>query len=254
MSTVARIAPLPKPSCVFGEREHVVPQARLAVRLELRQVEVRAAAGVELRAPAVEGVEAKVEQARTHRRTVEQRVLLDEVPPAWTDDERRDLFVQGVALLACVERDRPGDRVQQVALAFDDVLPGRGVRVLEIGHEDARARVEGVDHHLPVDRPRDLDPPLAQVGRRLGDAPLGFAHLARLGEKVRQLAGLQTLPALGPCGEQLAAPRLELALQKADEGKCFRRKDLGRSRNGRASDRDPRRRHSHLSFPSIAAR
>jgi hypothetical protein len=146
---------------LFGEREHVVPEARLVMRLELRQVQVRAAAGVELRAPAVEGIEAEVEQARTHRRPVDQRVLLDEVPPARTHDERRRLLDQGVALLACVERDRPGDRVQQVALAFDDVLPGRGVRVLEIGHEDARARVESVDHHLPVDRACDLDAPLA---------------------------------------------------------------------------------------------
>ena len=44
--------------------------------------------------------------------------------------------------------------------------PGRRVRVLEVGHEHLRARVEGVDHHLAVDRAGDLDAAVLQLGRR----------------------------------------------------------------------------------------
>ena len=51
-------------------------------------------------------------------------------------------------------------------------VPGRRVRVLEVRHEDLRARVERVDHHLPIGRARDLDAPVLEVGGRLGDAPL----------------------------------------------------------------------------------
>ena len=140
------------------------------------------------------------------------------------------------------------------ALPVDDVRPRRRVRVLEVGHEDARAGVERVDHHLPVDRAGDLDAALAQVRRRLGHAPVAVADLARLGQEVGQLAGASRCPALGARGEQLAPPRAELALQQGDELERFGREDLGRARCRGSSDRDPgRRRHRHLRIPSIAA-
>ena len=69
-------------------------------------------------------------------------------------------------------------RVDQVRLALDHVRPGRRVRVLEVGHEDLRARVERVDHHLPLGRAGDLDAPVLEVGRRLGDLPVALADLA----------------------------------------------------------------------------
>ena len=47
-------------------------------------------------------------------------------------------------------------------------VPGRGVGVLEVGHEDVRAGVQGVDDHLPVGRAGDLDAPVEQVRRRIG--------------------------------------------------------------------------------------
>ena len=49
---------------VLGEREDVVPEPRLEVALELRQVEVRAGAAVELLARVVEDDEAEVEERR----------------------------------------------------------------------------------------------------------------------------------------------------------------------------------------------
>jgi len=72
---------------ILGERDHVMPEACLEMRLQLRQVEVRPAARVKLRrGPAVEGVEAEVEQTGAERRAVEHGVLLDEVPAARADE------------------------------------------------------------------------------------------------------------------------------------------------------------------------
>ena len=181
-------------------------------------------------------------------------MLLDEVPAARADDERRGLLVQRIVLLAGVERDRSRAGVDEVGLAVDDVLPRRRVRVLEVGHEDARTRVERVDHHLAVDRPRDLDAALAEVGGRLGDAPVRVADGARLRQEVRQLTGPEPVPALGAGGEQLAAGRIELALEGGDEVERLGRQDLGRSSCRGANDRDPGRRgHRHLRIPRMAA-
>ena len=160
-----------------------------------------------------------------------------------------------VALLAGVERDRAARRVAHVRLAVDAVLPRRRVRVLEVGHEDARARVERVDHHLAVDGAGDLDAALAQAGGRLGHAPVAFADLARLGQEVRQLARAEPLPALGARRKELSPPAVELAVEEGDELERLRREDLDRATRRRSDDRDPARRsHRHLRIPTLSVR
>src|SRR6266545_4855771 len=89
------------------------------------------------------------------------------MPAARPDQQRCDLVLQAVLLRPGVQRDRAVNGIDQVRLAFDTVPPGRRVRILEIGHEHPGARVQGVDHHLPLDRTRDLDPPIEQIARRL---------------------------------------------------------------------------------------
>ena len=61
---------------------------------------------------------------------------------------------------------------------------------------------------------------------RGGDAPVAGANVRRLGQEVRQLAGVEALEALGPAGEQLDAPRAELALQVGQEGLCLVGEDV----------------------------
>ncbi len=65
---------------------------------------------------------------------------------------------------------RAAHRVHAARLPGDHVGPGRRQRVLEVGHEDPRARVERVDHHLGLGGTGDLDPPIVEVragrGRR----------------------------------------------------------------------------------------
>ena len=186
---MARIRPRPAAERVLGEVEGVVPEPRLEMALELGQVEVRARAGGAQPLGAMEHVEAEVEQPGRHRLAVDEDVLLEQVPAARPDEQRGDLVVQAVLLLARVERDRALDRVDQVRLALDAIRPGGRVRILEVGHEHLRAGVERVDHHLPIDRPRDLDAAVLEVGGRLGDAPRAvLADVLRLREEVGQPA------------------------------------------------------------------
>ena len=79
--------------------------------------------------------------------------------------ERELRATRGELLERRRERQAELDGVDQVRLADDTVLPGRRVGVLEVGHEDPGARVERVDHHLPVGRPGDLDSAVREVGR-----------------------------------------------------------------------------------------
>lgn len=47
--------------------------------------------------------------------------------------------------------------------------PGGGIGVLKVSHEDTGTRVEGIDDHLAVNRPRDLDPAVLKVCWQLAD-------------------------------------------------------------------------------------
>ena len=202
------------------------------MRLELRQVEEAAAAVV-----VAEEVEAEVEQAGRDRRAVDLEVPLLEVPAARTHEQRRRLVVQRVLLLARIQGDRPLERVREIHLAFDAVLPGRRVGVLEVGHEHLGARVERVDHHLPVDRARDLDPAVLDLRRHGLDAPVALADVPRLGQEVRQLTVAQPLRAGLPRREQLPAPRAELALQAGQErARVFGEDLLGEGRHRETLD------------------
>src|SRR5262249_1770744 len=122
------------PEPVLCEAEDVVPEPRLVVRLELREVE-------EPPVPAVvaKEVETEVEQRARHRAAVALEVALLEVPASRPYEEDRDLVVEAIPLAAALELDRALERVGQVALPLDAVGPRRGVRVPEVGHEDLRA-------------------------------------------------------------------------------------------------------------------
>ncbi len=121
-----------EPELALGEVEDAVPEARLEMAFELRDVEPRALT-------VVEDVEPEVEERSGDRLTVDEHVLLREVPATRPDDEDGRIVTELVALPVLLELDRPLDGVFQVDLALDDVAPGGRVRVLEVGHEDARA-------------------------------------------------------------------------------------------------------------------
>ncbi len=182
MSTVRFDGPARDGEQVLCAEEDVVPEAGFEVGLDLGEIEVRAgAAGHEL-VRVVEEVEAEVEEGAGHGFAVDDDVALFEVPAARADEEHGGVVDEGVVLVGggVVEGDGAADGVDEVELAVEEVLPGGRGGVFEVGHEDARAGVEGVDDHLAVDGAGDLDAAVLEVGGDGRDGPFGFADLACL--------------------------------------------------------------------------
>ena len=171
MRTVARTVPCGMPSRCSDEGEDVVPEPGLEVALRLRQVEVRAAAAVEQLLRVVEEVQAEVDQRADDGGAVDHEVLLVEVPAAGAhhDGGETPVGAQRVLLALRVrEGDGPADRVAEVDLAADHVVPVGSTRVLHVGQPDPGAGVEGVDRHLAVGRAGHLDAAVDEVRRRRG--------------------------------------------------------------------------------------
>ena len=156
--------------------------------LELRQVEIRTAARARA-APSRCG-RSRARSRRCRReigRAVDQDVLLGQVPAARAHEQRRGLLAAARSALPSGGRevDAAANRVAQVDVALDVVVPLRRVRVLEVGHEDAGARVERVDDHLAVDRAGDLDAAIGDVGgqRRRRSSRPRVSHASRAGNR-----------------------------------------------------------------------
>jgi hypothetical protein len=134
---------------------------------------------------------------------VDLDVLLEQVPAARPHEQRRDLSFRRYSLaLGRGEADGPGDGVAQVDLALDEVVPGRGHRVLEVRHEDPRAGVQGVDDHLAVDRPGDLD---AAVRRSAGISPTASRRRGSPPSRAGSRASCRVdLGLARPCGARAA--------------------------------------------------
>ncbi len=203
---------------VLRHHEDVVPQPRLEVALELRQVEVRPRAARDQLLRVVERVEREVEDPARDRLAVDLHVLLRQVPAARAHEQHGELLAQPVDLpFRRRELDPAADRVGEVDVALDVVVPARRVRVLEVRHEDARARVERVDDHLAVDGAGDLDAAILDVGGDARAGPVAVAHRARLREEVGQLAGVELRLPLRAHRQELGPARPERALQLRGE-------------------------------------
>ena len=248
MRTVALIEPLREAELVLGEVRR--RRSRAAPRGGSRASGGRGTGRCPCRASrraVVEEVEAEVEEAARDRSPSTSTCRSGRCQPRGRTSSVAGLVVQPVRLLAGVELDRPLDRVDQVRLALDDVPPGRGVRVLEVGHEAARARVEGVDDHLAVDRAGDLDAAVLEVGRDRRDAPVALADVARLGQEVGQLAGVDPRLALGARGQELASRGVEATVQLGDERERIRAQELLVAALDGAREAQPRRRPPYRS-------
>src|SRR6202044_3898835 len=134
-----------------------------------------------------------------------------QMPATRPHDQGRELLMwpQAVDLLVRRQLDRSAHRVGEVDLTLDHVGPSRGVRVLEVGHEHLRARVERVDHHLALDWASDLDPPVAQGVWGCRGAPVTLTHRCGLYQEVRALACIEADLALVTLREQFAPCVLE---------------------------------------------
>ncbi len=93
---------------VLRHHEDVVPQPRLEVALELRQVEVRARAARQQLLRVVEEIEREVEDAARDLRAVDQHVLFRQVPAARAHEQHGGLLGEPVALALRRRRSRCG--------------------------------------------------------------------------------------------------------------------------------------------------
>ncbi len=233
----------------LGEEEDVVPQARLVPVLQLGQVEVGAVARVDLPLGAVEEVQAEVDEGRGQGPAVELQVLFEEVPAARPDHDGRELLAEAVLLaLRGSEVDAPLDGVEQGQLAADDVGPGRGGGVLEVGHPDLGAGVQGVDGHPSLGRAGDLDAAVGEAGRGRGDAPVRVLAEGAGGEReVERGAAGQVARAAVAFLEDLQAAVRERGVEPADELQGLGGQDLLVALTRRTEDLDAagQRREGH---------
>ena len=96
---------------VLRHDEHIVPQARFEVRLQLWQIEKRAVATRNLLFSVVEHKQREIEDAAMHSRAVDQHMLLFEMPAARTHLQRRDLLVKFVSFAFLLQRQRAANRL-----------------------------------------------------------------------------------------------------------------------------------------------
>ena len=154
--------------------EDVVPETRLEVALELGEVEVRPR-------PLRQEASARCGRSRGRSRRGFPRQGLPSTRRCFSRrcqprGRTKRIAVFSLRRYALPLRgavvDRPVDGVAEVALTLDAVRPRRRVGVLEVGHEDARAGVQRVDDHLPVDRTGDLHAAVVELRRNRRDLPL----------------------------------------------------------------------------------
>src|SRR5206468_2910778 len=211
---------------LLREPEHLVPEASLQMALHLRQVEVRAGPAGSKLLRVVEEVEPEVHQAPRDRYAVDDHVLLRQVPTTGPNQKGRGLPVQTVFLsFGTRELQGPPHRVEQVQLALDDVPPRGRVRVLEIGHEHLGARVQGIDHHLPIGRPGDLDLSIVQVRGKRSNLPRPLTDRGRLRKEFEHVAAIDPNLALCAAMQEILTRPIEVAMQVREERESFAGED-----------------------------
>ena len=169
-------------------------------------------------------------------------VGLAQVPPAGAHHDGRGALGRDLVALALGAREGelPADRVAQGELSPDDVPPGGARGILLIGQPHLRTRVQGIDRHLRVRRPGDLDPAVLEPGAGAGDPPLRV--LADVGgvvaeARVAAVADLEPAPHAGR--EPVVAPTAEAGVQRRDEGDGIRGEDLVEALVHGAEDLEP---------------
>ena len=225
---------------ILRHHKHVVPQPRLKVAFHLRQVEVRPAAVRQQGFGVVKEIHTEVEQAARHGLAIHAHVLLKQVPAARAHQQRRHRAVQAIfAAIGVGELDPAVDRIAQVDVPLDVIVPGGRVGVLEVGHEYFRARVQRVDHHLAVDWPGDLYPSVLQISRDGRGHPVAGANVGGFGKEVGQRAGVDRGLAGFARFEQRFAAGVKRALKRCDKINGLRRQHGCEFIADSAQDLDP---------------
>ena len=116
------------------------------------------------------------------------------MPSARAHHQRRDPFIQFVAFAFRTRKaDRPADRILEIDMPVEIVVPSRRVGILKVRHEYARAGVQSVDDHLAVHWPGDFYSTIHQVLPDRRNPPLALADRCRFGQEIGQLPAIDLL-------------------------------------------------------------
>jgi len=148
-----------------------------------------------------------------------QKVLFVQMPASRPRKQSCRIGPKLIALsLRTLELNGSTNCVPQIVLAFDVVIPGRRIRVFEVGHEHIGAGVQRVDDHLAIDRPGNFHAAVAQIPRDGRYFPVACTDCSRLRQKIRKLA-LIDFPLHGSApGQQFLPPGFEASRQLQQEG------------------------------------
>src|ERR1017187_5215486 len=195
---------------VLRETEYFVPEARLEMVLQFWQIEVRAGSLFDQGVSIVEKEQPKVEEGPGDGLPVNQEVLLVQVPTARTNQQGGQFLAKFVALaFRTLVRNGSADRVPKIVLALNIVIPGRRIRVLEIGHKNTGARVERIDDHFAIDGTGDFYAAIKEILGNGCHLPIALADAFGLGQEVGKPAAIEFLLDGSPPRQQLLAARLE---------------------------------------------
>ena len=178
-------------------------------------------------------------------------MLFFQVPTARTRDEHGGFVIEFVRFSVLLQGDVALDRVAQIQLTLDHVFPGRAVGVFKIGHEGRRAAVHGIDDHFAIGGAGDFNAAVLQVFWQWCDHPATIADMLGLGQKIRQLSGIELFLACIASGKQILAGGFKLACQLCKKGQCIgcqHRGELWRdsAANGEAGGKAVSGIHEHL--------
>ena len=148
----------------------------------------------------MEQIQAEIEKPPGYWFAVNQQMFFDEVPAARPNEQYRDLIFQPIGFaFRALKFDCSPNRVAQIDVAIDHVVPSRSVGVFEIRHEYLRAGVQGVDHHFAIGRSCDLNAAIGNVFRDGRNFPIIGADLCGLRQKVGSLTVVKIrLPTIAP--------------------------------------------------------
>jgi hypothetical protein len=148
------------------------------------------------------GIESEIEQGTRDRLAPNRDMTFNEVPASWANDQHCRVLTDYIFFagrgIAEMKLSQPS--VAQVDLALDQLVPSGCGRILEIGHEDLGAAIQGVDDHLRVGRPGNFDAAIVEIGGDRSDFPVRFADVTRFRQEVGKLTTVETLLPVDPVG------------------------------------------------------
>src|SRR2546422_4626428 len=116
-------------------------------------------------------------------------MILLQMQPSWTDDQRSCLRVQSVrTTIRAPVLNRTIDRVSQIQLSLDSPRPSGGVGVFEIRHVHVRPTVQCVDYHLPIHWTSNLDASPFQVQWNMPNSPIPLSDIPCFNQEAWKLS------------------------------------------------------------------